>query len=452
MRNPLIYLGTVGLFTACAIGCSSPASDSGAVAAEPGNRGSAPAADSSSTNVGDGRGGTSSLNVGNAGTTASTGSAIVDSATACVADVKTGQQAPVDLYFMVDKSGSMACPTDANTQDCMASKSPRTGQSRWDAVTGALKDFVTTPADNGIGAGINFFPQIPDGAQHLNGACMVQCDPSDCGCMKNCGCQQCACRTFGSQQFCGCTDNDPDSACQAQNYAKPTLEIADLPGAAEGFGSALAQQGPGGHTPTVPALQGALQHAKDWAATHLDHRVAVVLTTDGEPDGCDANNSIDTAVEIAASAAAQSPSISTYVIGVGPSLDNLNRIAKAGGSDQAYLVQSGAEAARQLSDALNSIRERALSCDYVIPLPKSGDLDYSQVNVRLAVGSSGTQEIIAQALSKDQCGSAPAWFYDTPAAPKVITLCPSACDAVLKTPGSKLEVLIGCKTIAALPK
>jgi hypothetical protein len=29
---------------------------------------------------------------------------------------------------------------------------------------------------------------------------------------------------------------------------------------------------------------------------------------------------------------------------------------------------------------------------------------------------------------------------------------PSACDAVLKTPDSKLEVLIGCKTIAALPK
>lgn len=452
MRNPFISFGIVALVTACAVGCSSPAADSSGSAAGPGTSGSDHATGGSSATVVDGRGGMSSLNLGEAGTTASTGSALVDSTTACVADVKTGQQAPVDLYFMVDKSGSMACPTDANTQDCMAGKSPRTGQSRWDAVTGALKDFVSAQANDGIAAGINFFPQIPNDAQHSNGACMVQCDPSDCGCMKNCGCQQCACQTFGGQQFCGCTDNDPDSACQAQSYAKPALEIAALPGAADGFGGALSQQGPGGRTPTVPALQGALQHAKDWAATHLDHRVAVVLTTDGEPDGCDANNSIDSAVEIATSAAAQNPPISTYVIGVGPSLDNLNRIAKAGGSNQAYLVQSGAEAAKQLSDALNSIRERALSCDYVIPLPKSGELDYSQVNVRISVGTSGAQEIIAQAPGKDQCGSTPAWFYDTPSSPKVITLCPSACESVLETPGSKLEVLIGCKTIAAPPK
>jgi hypothetical protein len=155
---------------------------------------------------------------------------------------------------------------------------------------------------------------------------------------------------------------------------------------------------------------------------------------------------------LAASAAAQTPPIATYVIGVGPSLDNLNRIAKSGGSNQAYLVQSGTDTAKQFSDALNSIRERALSCDYVIPQSKSGEVDYNQVNVSVAVGSSGTPAIIPRSPSKDQCGTDQAWFYDDPAAPHVITLCPSACDAVLKTAGSKLEVLIGCKTIAAIPK
>ena len=35
----------------------------------------------------------------------------IDPNSACVADKREGEQVPIDLYFMVDKTGSMLCPS-----------------------------------------------------------------------------------------------------------------------------------------------------------------------------------------------------------------------------------------------------------------------------------------------------------------------------------------------------
>jgi len=96
--------------------------------------------------------------------------------------------------------------------------------------------------------------------------------------------------------------------------------------------------------------------------------------------------------------------------------------------------------------ALASIRSRTLSCDYQIPKLPSGMLDYGLVNVRITVGA-GTPTLVPQAPSKSDCGPQGGWFYDDPAHPTRITLCPASCDPLLATPGSRLDVLIGCKTI-----
>jgi len=39
-------------------------------------------------------------------------------------------------------------------------------------------------------------------------------------------------------------------------------------------------------TPTVPALQGAINYAKAYAPQHLDRKTIVVFATDGMPTEC----------------------------------------------------------------------------------------------------------------------------------------------------------------------
>ena len=82
----------------------------------------------------------------------------------------------------------------------------------------------------------------------------------------------------------------------------------------------------------------------------------LVLATDGDPTECD--TSISGIDAIAASGVSMSPKISTFVIGVGSSLSNLNSIAMAGGTQQAFLVDTGGNVNQQFLAAMNAIRGR----------------------------------------------------------------------------------------------
>ena len=76
---------------------------------------------------------------------------------------------------------------------------------------------------------------------------------------------------------------------------------------------------------------------------------AVVLATDGEPTNCNPNR-VETVAERAAEGLAQTPSIKTFVIGVGSELVTLNLIAQKGGTDKAIIVNT-ANAAQEFLDA-----------------------------------------------------------------------------------------------------
>ncbi len=90
-----------------------------------------------------GNGGTLSLG----GTASSGGSAGLD---ACAAEVQTGKVVPLDMFIMLDISGSMLDPTDS-------------GSSKWDAVKSALEAFVNDERSAGLGVGIQHSPiQKPD--------------------------------------------------------------------------------------------------------------------------------------------------------------------------------------------------------------------------------------------------------------------------------------------------
>jgi hypothetical protein len=176
-----------------------------------------------------------------------------------------------------------------------------------------------------------------------------------------------------------------------------------------------------------------------------------VFASDGVPTECtNNNNNIPGASAVAAAALAGNPSIRTYVLGVGPRLDNLNAIAVSGGTQKAHLIESGGAA--ELINALNEIRKNALTCDYKIPIVQGKPLDFKLVNIKVRVGPPpASEQLIGRVDKVELCGASGGWYFDNNDAPTRIQLCPTTCDPLLKTTGSELTVLIGCKVVIQPP-
>jgi hypothetical protein len=78
-------------------------------------------------------------------------------------------------------------------------------------------------------------------------------------------------------------------------------------------------------------------------------------------------------------------------------------------------------------------------------------IDFGAVNVQTTTGTTGTPTLIGQVSNAAACGTGPGWYFDRPVAagappPTKITLCPGSCGPLQATPGSRLDVLLGCKT------
>jgi hypothetical protein len=342
-------------------------------------------------------------NTSTGGDGTSTGGTTFDPNAACATSSANGEPIPVDLYFMVDITGSMNCPVpqDPKTPCEVDPGPPYSMTTRWTVESAALSAFVNDKMNNGLGVGIRFFPS-------------------------------------------------QNNICSAATYVKPAVEIGVLPGSAKALDASIMAQTPGGNTPTVPSLDGALQHAAAWAKANPTHRVAVVYATDGYPKGCDANNTIAQAAMLADTAFMGKPSIPTYVLGVGPNLTDLNSIAMSGGTTKAFLIDTTQDAAAQLSAALASIRTTALvGCTYTVPAPPAGQtLDPTKVNVTYT-DSAGKVTTVLQDPAGTTCDKGMGWEYS--ANNTQIDLCGSLCDSIKANPGGSLQVLFGCETVVGKP-
>jgi hypothetical protein len=307
-----------------------------------------------------------------------------DDAPSCASATVSAQQSPLDLYLMLDQSGSMS--------DMVSG-----GGDKWGAVTGALTSFLAQSGLTGISIGLQYFG-LDDGS--------------------------------------GFNDS-----CTASTYATAAVEIAALPGVAGQINSSIAMHGPSTGTPTSAALQGAVNHASSWATAHPGHVAAAILATDGDPEECDTTLSdIDA---IAAAGYAATPKIATFVIGVGSSLSNLNGIAAAGGTTQAFLVDTGGNVNMQFLAAMNAIRNSA-SCQYTIPVPASGTPNFAEVNV-VFTPDGGSATTIPNVASASACPSnGNGWYYDNANAPTAIVLCGSTCGSVL---AGTVNIQLGCSTV-----
>jgi hypothetical protein len=307
--------------------------------------------------------------------------------------VHRAEERKLDLLVLMDGSRSMTEVVDAGTR-------------KWDLLVAALRDFVNDGESAGIGVGLTYFG-IPAG--YDAGDLVVSCDVAD--------------------------------------YVNPAVGIRDLPANATQLVKSLSAYTPVGGTPTRPALAGAVEFMKQWSLTRTNRRAAIVLATDGEPNDCD--STVDSVSAVAAGAVSGAPSISVYVIGVGSSLTSLDEVAVAGGTDHAYIVDPTHDATASFVAAMNAIRGRAaLPCEYSVPQAAGGAIDFGRVNVAFTGGGdAGAKTVLLQVPDAADCSATEAgWYYDDPASPKNIELCPALCARAKADAAGSVDVLVGCKT------
>lgn len=334
----------------------------------------------------------------------------------CAAEVYGGEETPLDMYIMLDKSGSMQ-------------------GSKWDDVTSAIASFMNNAQSQGIGVGIQFFPYDSG----LN--CPLTCtDTAQCGA----GCGNCILPPFPVPGFPGACEGV--DSCNVGDYAAPEVAIAELPGVAAAVNTAMSSADVNGNTPTGPALEGAIQYATSHAQQNPAHNVIVVLATDGEPTSCTPED-IPSIAGIAQGGVNGTPSIKTFVIGVGNLEQQLDQIAVGGGTMDAFMVDAGGNVEAEFLAALEAIKGQALGCAYSIPLPESGEPDFGHVNVVYTPGG-GSGETIPYVVSPDQCPpNGDGWYYDNAQDPTQILLCPYTCDRIDGDETGTVEVVLGCATV-----
>jgi hypothetical protein len=275
--------------------------------------------------------------------------------------------------------------------------------TNWNAARAGLEAFLASPKAAGVRAAIKFFPIV-----------------------------------------------DTTPSCDQNLFKTPTVPFAPLPGNAQPILDAMDAETPAGFgSPIYPALGGAILAGIDVASNNPGETAAVLLVTDGAPEGpgtsCSGVDPEDPAeiAAIAASGYAFAPPVVTFVVGLpGVNQAFANQVAQAGGSDQAILV-SNVNVAVEFQKALEKVLGQALPCEFAIPFKvDSGEIQLTQVNVEVTPGG-GMPVIVPQNLDCD----GPGWKYDQIVDPTKIILCPETCAEVKADYQAAIQILLGCQTI-----
>jgi len=308
-----------------------------------------------------------------------------DDGSAACANVKAeAKLTPVNMVVMYDQSGSMGDTTESPFFD---------PTKRWIPVGDAMKAFFTDPASAGMRASLSFFA-------------------------------------------------DAANSCNVASYSTAEVPLTALPSST--LSATIDAHAPKGDTPTRAAMQGAIAQAQAVLASHPGEKTVIVLVTDGEPYGCGINNATQSNAEVGNvvnDVSAVAATIPTYVVGVGPSVSNLDAVATAGGTAALHVsVGTPATTTAELVTAMGKIRGQLASCDFAIPAPPDGrtlDLDKVFV-VRTPSGKA------PETMPYDQSCTSPGWRYDDPKKPAKVILCDATCNVVKTDPGGKIDVHFAC--------
>jgi Mg-chelatase subunit ChlD len=415
---------------------------------------------------------------------ASTGADMSPAApTSCAAEAHKAEAVPLDLMLLVDASGSMG--------ELVGRGMP----SKWTLSQGALTSFLQDPKTAGLGIGLSFFPKPKEcnidadcGGSIFNrcrgadrcvdamGAGTNACYQnligfptcpagSQCVALGTCTTSMMECVNVGqpcpmnggacmpATKFC--ESNTPAAECAPAGYEIPAVAIGELPGSQTGLLRALTAKVPRGGTPMRAAVEGALKHLRAHLEKNPGRKAVLVLASDGLPSCDPTTDGIPAVVELVRMAQMAAPSIATYVVGVFAPAEipraqpQLDMVAMAGGSNQAFVVSANSDLAMRLQEALDTIRGAALACDFTIPPPKDGMLDFSKVNVRYTPtgGAAGELPYVRSMAGCDPTRGG--WYYDVDPAmgkPTRVLVCPSTCQQFKKDGSAKVDLLFGCAT------
>lgn len=234
--------------------------------------------------------------------------------------------------------------------------------------------------------------------------------------------------------------------CSPEAYSTPDVAIDRLPENAEPIASQLASRVPLAQTPTTQAIQGAELALRKYAGEHPEHKVALLLVTDassgiGEGDPEDCYSTVAQAADAAASAHAATPSIATYVLGLGDGA-GLNLLSQAGGTGEALIADPAAST--MVADAIREIRRRALPCTFA--LPAEAALDPTLVNLERVDPHGETTTIVGVDGVRGCDPASGGWYYDDPESPTQIVSCQATCEALAGV--EEVHVIVGCPTIS----
>jgi hypothetical protein len=219
----------------------------------------------------------------------------------CSSLILSTMRQPADVLLVLDRSGSMeySVLSDSNCTGVAGCT------TRWSALTWAVNATLTDTAVS-INWGLKLFSSLGNAACGVNSGVEVPVG--------------------------------------ASSGLVITTQIANVP--------------PSGNTPTAQAIAAATAYLQ----TVTDHNTkSILLATDGEPNcgesGATTSNVVAT---VAAISAAKNAGFQVYVIGIGPSVGNLDSFAIAGGTTHYYSATSQ----QDLASAFESIGQGAAACTF----------------------------------------------------------------------------------------
>ncbi|MCX4239822.1 hypothetical protein [Paraliomyxa miuraensis] len=103
-------------------------------------------------------------------------------------------------------------------------------------------------------------------------------------------------------------------------------------------------------------------------------------------------------------------------------------------------------------DALSTevIAGTTIACEISIPTPPDGlELDLDAIDVELRDGLDASQMIGRVGSPSDCVAAIDGWYYDDPAEPAAIVLCPQTCERMQQVVDGSIAILFGCTSIPA---
>jgi len=325
----------------------------------------------------------------------------------------------------------------------------------------SLARFASEPTNLDLRLGLQYYPVRRAGV------------PTECRTDEDCGpgapcVKVCSGSTPESPVYCIVNDdcglrgpcepiNGPSScyldfSCEIADYARLDVEMTPLPEVAPAIERSIAAQVPGTASPIGPALEGAIQFARENAEQSPGRRAIVLVVTEEVWGSCSPSQP-EAIAALATEGRTGTPPVTTFVVGV--ELRNhvygrqaMHALAEAGGSDRAFVLEeSTSDLGAGFSDALEQMRARLTTCAFQLPQPSSDFLDPALLRVELAEGDD-PPDLVRAVGSDSECGNGRGWHYD-PApesgeTPSALVLCPLTCSELQRRPAARMRVRTGC--------